>query len=60
MMIGKTATAMTEIHKSGKVLVQGEVWNAWSKDSIPEGAAVRIVRIEGLLLEVQAESEDKK
>ena len=59
-MIGKTATAMTEIHKSGKVLVQGELWNAWSKDSIPERASVRIVGIEGLLLEVQAESEDKK
>jgi membrane-bound serine protease (ClpP class) len=60
MMIGKTATAMTEIHKSGKVLVQGEVWNAWSRDSIPEGVSVRILGIEGLLLEVQAESEDKK
>jgi membrane-bound serine protease (ClpP class) len=59
-MLGKTAIARTEIRKNGKVLVQGELWNASSKDTIPEGAPVRIVGVNGLLLEVQAESEDKK
>ena len=59
-ILGQAATAITEIRRSGKVRVQGEVWNAWSKGSIPEGASVRIVGVDGLLLEVQAESEDKK
>jgi membrane-bound serine protease (ClpP class) len=59
-ILGGMAVAKTEIRKSGKVLVQGEVWNARSKDVIPEGASVRIVGVEGLLLEVEAESEDKK
>jgi membrane-bound serine protease (ClpP class) len=59
-ILGQAGTAITEIRKSGKVLVQGEVWNAWSKNTIPQGAWIRTVGIEGLLLEVQAESEDKK
>jgi membrane-bound serine protease (ClpP class) len=59
-ILGRTGTAITEIRKSGKVLVEGEVWNAWSKNTIPPGAWVRTVALEGLLLEVQAESEDKK
>ena len=59
-MFGTAATAMTEIRRTGKVRVQGEVWNAWSKEIIPAGSSVRIVGVNGLLLEVQAESEDKK
>jgi membrane-bound serine protease (ClpP class) len=59
-ILGQEGTAITEIRKSGKVLVQGEVWNAWSRNTIPQGAWIRTVGIEGLLLEVQAESEDKK
>ncbi|HET9216056.1 MAG TPA: nodulation protein NfeD [Terriglobia bacterium] len=59
-MFENAATALTEIRQTGKVRVQGEVWNAWSKDIIPAGTSVRIVGVKGLLLEVQAESEDKK
>jgi membrane-bound serine protease (ClpP class) len=59
-ILGQAGTAITEIRKSGKVLVQGEVWNAWSRNTIPQGAWIRTVGLEGLLLEVQAESEDKK
>jgi len=59
-ILGKAGTAITEIRKSGKVRVHGEIWNAWSRDTIHEGASIRIVGIEGLMLEVQAESEDKR
>jgi membrane-bound serine protease (ClpP class) len=59
-ILGQVGTAITEIRKSGKVRIKGEIWNAWSRDTIQEGASIRIVGIEGLMLEVQAESEDKR
>ena len=37
----------------GKVFVRGELWNARSTVAIEIGAAVRIVSIHGLLLEVE-------
>ncbi len=58
-LIGLHAVAKTPIYRNGKVLVQGEIWNAWSGADIPEGARVRIVGAEGLKLEVQTEREDK-
>jgi membrane-bound serine protease (ClpP class) len=60
-IVGNSALALTEIRESGKVRVNGEIWNASSKDTtVPAGASVRIVGVHGLLLEVQVESEDKK
>jgi len=58
--LGKTAVARTAIHTSGKVLIYGEIWNARSREPIPEGASVRIVGAEGLNLEVEAESEGQQ
>jgi membrane-bound serine protease (ClpP class) len=56
-VIGVAGTALTEVHKTGKVMIQGEVWNAWARSAVPQGAAVRVVGAEGLKVEVQIESE---
>lgn len=59
-ILGNAGIAETDIHKSGKVMIQGELWNARSREVIPKGAAVRIVGVDGLTLEAQAETEDKR
>ena len=58
-LVGRMAVSLTPIQKTGKVQVGGEIWNAWSRTEISEGTPVRIVTVDGLNLEVQAESEDK-
>ena len=52
-MIGEQGVAKTDIHNDGKVLVHGEYWNAFSDRPIPAGAHVRVVKVEGLRIEVE-------
>jgi len=35
---------------TGRVATHGEIWQAASEESIPEGARVRVTRVDGLLL----------
>lgn len=53
-MIGELGVAKSAIHDDGKVLVHGEYWNASSATPIPAGSRVRVVRIHGLRIEVEA------
>jgi membrane-bound serine protease (ClpP class) len=52
-MIGEEGVAKTDVHNEGKVLVHGEYWNAFSDRPIPAGAHVRVVRVQGLKIEVE-------
>ena len=52
-MVGEAGVAKTEVHTGGKVLVHGEYWNAFSERPIPAGARVRIVKVDGLKIEVE-------
>ena len=52
-MIGEEGTAKTDIHNDGKVLVHGEYWNASSNRPIPAGTRVRVVKVQGLKIEVE-------
>jgi membrane-bound serine protease (ClpP class) len=52
-MIGETGVAKSDIHAGGKVLVHGEYWNAFSERPIPSGARVRVVKVDGLKIEVE-------
>ena len=42
---------------AGSVLVQGELWKAWSAEPIPAGARVKVLAVRGLMLEVAPEKE---
>src|SRR2546425_13013982 len=53
-MIGEQGIAKTEIHNEGNVFVHGEYWNAFSNRPIPAGARVRVVKVQGLKVEVEA------
>jgi membrane-bound serine protease (ClpP class) len=54
-MIGETGQALTAIGPDapGRVATHGEIWEATSAESIPEGTRVRVMRVEGLLLTVR-------
>jgi membrane-bound serine protease (ClpP class) len=52
-MTGEIGVAKTDVHQQGKVLVHGEYWNAFSERPIPAGARVRVVKVNGLRVEVE-------
>ena len=52
-MIGMSGVALTSIDKTGRVLVQGEYWNAESTLPIEEGKSIRVVALKGLVLMVE-------
>jgi len=52
-MIGKIGSATTDIHETGKVMVHGEYWNAYSERPIPAGTRVRVIKVHGLKIEVE-------
>jgi len=50
--IGQALTALGP-DEPGRVAVRGEIWQATAAEAIPEGAAVRIVKVDGLTLTVR-------
>lgn len=52
-LVGMIGEARTEIFNEGSVYVNGEDWSARSKVRIPAGAKVRVLRRDGLVLEVE-------
>jgi membrane-bound serine protease (ClpP class) len=52
-MVGETGIAKTAIDSEGKVFVHGEYWNAHANRPIPAGARVRVVKVQGLTIEVE-------
>ena len=53
-LIGKVGIVKQPIAPEGKVMVHGELWKATAKDPIQADTKVRVVKIEGLVLEVEA------
>jgi membrane-bound serine protease (ClpP class) len=52
-MIGSVGLAQTDLEPEGKILVRGELWNAWAQEKILKGTRVRVCEIEGLTLRVE-------
>lgn len=54
-MIGEVGQTLTAIdpERHGRVATHGETWQATSEESIPEGARVRVTRVDGLRLVVR-------
>jgi len=51
-LVGKVGVVKQAIEPDGKVLVHGELWRARSSQPIREGATIRVVKVQGLTLEV--------
>ena len=52
-LVGHTGAAMGPVSGDGKVFVDGEIWNAYSSRAIGSDKKVRIVRVDGMKLEVE-------
>jgi membrane-bound serine protease (ClpP class) len=52
-MIGAAGEAASEVFERGKVIIRGEYWNACSKTPIAKGRPVKVVRVNGLKIEVK-------
>ena len=52
-LIGLIGYAETDIKKSGKVLVHGELWNAVSNEDIDAKEKIKVVGMDGFLLKVE-------
>ncbi len=52
-LIGETGVARTRLDLEGKVFVHGELWNAYSDETIEEGEKIRVLRTDGLKLKVK-------
>jgi len=52
-MIGKTGVSVTAVQEDGKVLIDGEYWNAASEIKIEEGRPIRVLGLKGLSLLIE-------
>lgn len=52
-LIGETGIVKNDIMPEGKVFVHGELWKATSKNPIRAGTKVRVVKVVGLVVEVE-------
>jgi membrane protein implicated in regulation of membrane protease activity len=52
-MVGETAEVITPCAPDGRVRLRGEIWQARCSAPVPVGATVRVVRLDGLTLEVE-------
>lgn len=58
-LVGQTATALAPVASEGKVFVGGEIWDAYSAHPVAQGKKVRVVRVDGLKLEVEETTEPR-
>lgn len=52
-LLDEPAVALGDFADAGAVRVRGEIWNAVAREPIKEGQRLRIVRVNGLTLEVE-------
>ncbi len=52
-LVGHTGEVREAVEGTGMVFVGGELWRARSAAKIPAGTKVRVVRVDGLILEVE-------
>lgn len=56
-LVGATGEAAERLAPSGHVRVLGELWQANSRSELPRGARVRVVAVNDLTLEVEADDD---
>jgi membrane-bound serine protease (ClpP class) len=52
-MVGLKGTAISAIDPSGRVRVQGEIWQAVSAQSVAEGEAIVVLAVDGMRLKIK-------
>jgi membrane-bound serine protease (ClpP class) len=55
-LLDESAVALGDFASAGPVRVRGEIWHAVTRTAVREGQRLRIVRVDGLTLEVEPET----
>ncbi len=58
-LIGSQGIAVTDFESSGQVRVQGEIWQASTKQTLTRGQIVRVTDLEGLVVQVEPLEKEK-
>ncbi len=58
-LVGEVGVVKKALAPRGKVFVHGELWNAVASSPVAEGMRVRVVKVTGLLLDVEPEENDR-
>ncbi|MCC7154028.1 MAG: nodulation protein NfeD [Bryobacterales bacterium] len=58
-LVGMLARTMTPLAPEGVILLRGETWSARSAVPVPEGKAVRVLKVQGLEAEVEPVDSDE-
>jgi membrane-bound serine protease (ClpP class) len=53
-LVGAVGEVVEPLMPDGQIRVLGELWEAHARAELPRGAAVRVLKVEGLMLEVEA------
>lgn len=56
-LLDEPATAIADFDRSGPVRIRGEIWNAVSRSPVKAGEPLRVLRVDGLTLEVEPASD---
>jgi len=52
-LVGTLGEALSDLNPTGRVFVHGETWNATSTSPVVSGKQVKVMRVQGMMLEVE-------
>jgi membrane-bound serine protease (ClpP class) len=52
-LVGEEGEALTDLDPEGRVFVHGEYWNARSRSPIRKGSRVKVLSVQGMMLDVE-------
>jgi membrane-bound serine protease (ClpP class) len=58
-LLREPATAIEDFERAGPVRIRGEIWNAVSRSPVKAGEPLRVLKVDGLTLEVEPDSTNR-
>ena len=59
-LLHEPAVAIDDFEREGRVRIRGEIWNAVAREPVRSGQRLRVVRVDGLTLEVEPDASGER